>query len=50
MNGMLKMDPDSRYSAFECLADPYFDGVRDPEVERLVQALRSTNGARQSQT
>ena len=36
ITGMLRMDPNSRYNSFECLADPYFDGVRDPETEKLV--------------
>ena len=43
MNGMLKMDPDSRYTAFECIAAPYFDGLRDPDLERMVQSLRNSN-------
>ena len=33
MNGMLMMDPDERYTALDCLADPYFDGIREPKVE-----------------
>lgn len=37
MNGMLKMDPESRYTAFECICDSYFDGLREPEVEKVVQ-------------
>ena len=36
MKGMLEMDPQSRYTAFDCLADPFFDGIREPEVERLI--------------
>jgi cyclin-dependent kinase-like len=29
MKGMLEMDPNDRLSAIECLADSYFDGLRD---------------------
>ena len=39
MKGMLEMDPANRLSALECLADPYFEGLRDPEVERMVKGL-----------
>lgn len=36
MNGMLKMDPEERLTAVECLANPYFDGIREPEVEKMI--------------
>ena len=36
MNGMLKMDPEERLSATDCLAHPYFDGIREPEVEKMI--------------
>ena len=36
MKGMLEMDPNERYNALECLADPYFDGLREPEVEKMI--------------
>ncbi len=42
MNGMLKMDPDERMTAIECLAHPYFDGIRDEEVQKLVNAYNSS--------
>ena len=46
MKGMLEMDPSERYSALECLADPYFDGLRDPEVEKMIKTLvNSANNA-----
>jgi hypothetical protein len=44
MNGMLMMDPDERYTALDCLSDPYFDGLREPEIERLVMNYRQTLG------
>jgi cyclin-dependent kinase-like len=37
MTGMLKMDPEDRLTAGECLAHPYFDGIREPEIEKLIQ-------------
>ena len=43
MKGMLEMDPNERYNALECLADPYFDGLRDPEVEKMIKTLNSSN-------
>ncbi|CDW80812.1 protein kinase domain containing protein [Stylonychia lemnae] len=41
MNGMLKMDPEDRFSAMECLAHPYFDGIREPEVEKMISAFQA---------
>lgn len=41
MHGMLKMDPDERVTAMECLAHPYFDGIREPEVEKMIQSFNS---------
>ncbi len=38
MNGMLKMDPEERFTALDALAHPYFDGMREPDIEKLVQA------------
>jgi hypothetical protein len=29
MKSTLEMDPHERYTALDCLADPYFDGLRD---------------------
>lgn len=40
LKGMLEMDPRDRYSAVDCLADPYFDGLRDPEIEKLIANYR----------
>lgn len=37
MNGLLQMDPNKRLSALEALAHPYFDGIRDEEVQKLIQ-------------
>jgi hypothetical protein len=49
MKGMLEMDPNERYTALECLADPYFDGLREPEVEKLIKTLsNSSNNAGQN--
>jgi cyclin-dependent kinase-like len=36
MNGMLMMDPEERYTAMDCIADPYFDNIRDPDIEESV--------------
>lgn len=43
MNGMLKMDPDERMTAMDCLANPYFDGIREEEVQKMVTAYTSSS-------
>jgi len=37
MKAMLEMDPTERMTALEALGDPYFDGLRDSEVEALLR-------------
>ena len=37
MSGMLAMEVGKRLTAIECLAHPYFDGMRSDEVENLIQ-------------
>lgn len=49
MKGMLEMDPEERYTALECLADPYFDGLREPEVERLIKGVQVAHQNSQGQ-
>lgn len=48
MKGMLMMDPEERYTALECLADPYFDGLREPEVEKLIKTLTNQSANQSS--
>mmetsp|Transcript_48967 Transcript_48967/g.36045 ORF Transcript_48967/g.36045 Transcript_48967/m.36045 type:complete len:82 (-) Transcript_48967:1330-1575(-) len=36
MAGMLQMDPEDRLTAAECLADTYFDNIREPEVDVIL--------------
>jgi len=31
------MDPAQRFTAIDCLAHEYFDGLRDAEVEELIR-------------
>lgn len=38
MNGMLRMDPEERFSALDALAHPYFEGMREPDIEKMAQA------------
>lgn len=40
LKGMLSMEPDERLTALECLAHPYFDGMRSEEVNAMIQQLR----------
>jgi serine/threonine protein kinase len=37
MKGMLVMEPEDRYTALDCLADSYFDNIRDNETEKRIQ-------------
>ena len=37
MNGMLNMEVGKRFTAIECLAHPYFDRLRDEEVDFIIQ-------------
>ena len=50
MSGLLRMEPAERLTALEALAHPYFDGIREPEIERLVQnvsrPIASSHGSR----
>lgn len=46
MAGMLMMEPEDRYTAADCLADPYFDNIREPEVDKLLLSYKiNTNAA-----
>ena len=40
VKGMLALDPEKRLTAAEALAEPWFDSLREPEVEQLIQADR----------
>jgi len=42
MKGMLIMDPAHRFTALDCLAHEYFDGLRDSEVEQLIREQRQS--------
>ena len=33
LKGLLHLDPEHRVTAIEALAEPWFDNLRDPEVE-----------------
>ena len=37
MKGMLAMEAKDRMTAIECLAHPFFDGLRDDEINQLIQ-------------
>jgi hypothetical protein len=43
---MLDLTPKERISALEALADSFFDGVRDPEIEELVVKFKSEKAER----
>ena len=37
MNGMLQMQVSERLSAIECIAHPFFDGMRTEDDENLIE-------------
>ena len=37
MSGMLQMEVGKRLNAIECLGHPYFDGMRNDEIDNLIQ-------------
>ena len=40
LRGMLELDHEKRLTAVEALAEPWFDNIREVEVEQLIQADR----------
>ena len=38
LRGLLQLDPNKRLTAIECLAEPWFDEIREPDVEQLIKA------------
>ena len=40
LKGTLTLDPTKRLSAIECLAEPWFDEIREPEIDQLIRAHR----------
>jgi serine/threonine protein kinase len=38
LKGTLALDPTKRFTALECLACSWFDDLREPEVDRLIEA------------
>jgi serine/threonine protein kinase len=43
MKAMLTMDHNERITAVEALADPYFDGLRDSDVDKLIKEQLGAN-------
>ena len=37
------MEPEDRFTAADCLADPYFDNIREPDVDKLLQNYKLSN-------
>ena len=49
LKGTLALDPAKRLSAIECLAEPWFDELREPEVDQLIRAHRALKQQEQAQ-
>lgn len=41
MGGLLELLPENRLTAVQALAHPYFDGVRDPEIESYLNSKKT---------
>ena len=39
MIGLLQLDPQDRYTGEQALRHPYFDDIREPEVEEELQSF-----------
>lgn len=49
MCGFLEMDPAKRITALEAMAHPYFDGIRDEEVNNLIRTyMKRSRGSNSS--
>lgn len=46
MARMLDLNPKERISAIEALADPFFDGIWDQEIEELVSKFKQEKAER----
>lgn len=40
LKGLLTLDPDKRFTALDALAEPWFDNLREPEIDQLIVADR----------
>lgn len=38
LKGTLHLDPAKRFTALDCLAQAWFDDLREPEIDRLIEA------------
>jgi cyclin-dependent kinase-like len=38
LKGTLCLDPTRRFSAIDCLGCGWFDDIREPEIDRLIEA------------
>ena len=38
LKGTLTLDPTKRFTAIDCLACSWFDPIREPEVDRIIEA------------
>ena len=49
LKGMLTLDPENRFTAIDALAEPWFDQMREPEIEQLIQNDRIRKAQRAAQ-
>lgn len=49
LKGLLVLDPVERFTAVDALAEPWFDQLREPEIEQIIQQDRARKAQRAAQ-
>lgn len=46
LKGFLTLDPENRNTAIDALAEPWFDNLREPMIEEIIQQDRQRKAQR----
>lgn len=49
LKGLLTLDPEKRFTALDALAEPWFDNLREAEIDQLIVADRQRKAQRAAQ-